>query len=67
MNPADESDSGTGPGQYLVPGETLLRYSSSVGIKKFFFNAYITDRRIFLVDQNKKNLGSFPRRSRGML
>ncbi len=57
MNPADDSNSGAGPGQYLVPGETILRYSSSVGIKKFFFNAYITDRRIFLVDQNEKKPG----------
>ena len=57
LNPADQSDSGTGPGQYLVPGETVLRYSSSVGIKKFIFNAYITDRRIFLVDQNEKKPG----------
>jgi ribosomal protein L40E len=57
MVQADEHDFGTGPGQYLVPGEKVLRYSSSVGIKKFFFNAYITDRRIFLVDQNEKKSG----------
>ena len=54
---ADEFDSGTGPEQYLQPGEKLLRYSSLVGIKKFFFNAYITDRRIFLVDQKEKKPG----------
>ena len=57
MVQADENDAGSGPGQYLVPGEVLLRSSSSVGIKKFFFNAYITDRRIFLVDQNEKKPG----------
>ena len=57
MVEADEHGAGTGPGQYLEPGEKLLRYSSTVGIKKFFFNAYITDRRIFLVDQNEKKTG----------
>jgi hypothetical protein len=57
MVQANENDAGSGPGQYLVPGEVLLRLSSSVGIKKFFFNAYITDRRIFLVDQNEKKPG----------
>jgi hypothetical protein len=57
MDQANENDTGSGPGQYLVPGEVLLRSSSSVGIKKFFFNAYITDRRIFLVDQNEKKPG----------
>ncbi|MEI6292924.1 MAG: zinc ribbon domain-containing protein [Methanomicrobiales archaeon] len=54
---AGEYDRETGPEQYLQPGEKLLRHSSSVGIKKFFFNAYITDRRIFLVDQNEKKPG----------
>ena len=57
MVQADEYDQGSGPGQYLVPGEILLRSSISVGIKKFIFNAYITDRRIFLVDQNEKKPG----------
>jgi hypothetical protein len=57
MVQADEHNFGTGPEQYLQPGEKLLRYSSYVGIKKFFFNAYITDRRIFLVDQNEKKPG----------
>jgi hypothetical protein len=57
MVQADENDPGSGPEQYLVPGEKVLRYSSSVGIKKFFFHAYITDRRIFLVDQNEKKPG----------
>jgi hypothetical protein len=57
MVQADENDAGSGPGQYLVPGEVLLRSSRSVGIKKFIFNAYITDRRIFLVDQNEKKPG----------
>jgi hypothetical protein len=57
MVQADEEYPGTGPEQYLSPGEKLLRYSRSVGIKKFFFNAYITDRRIFLIDQNEKKPG----------
>jgi hypothetical protein len=57
MVQANENDAGSGPGQYLVPGEVLLRSSRSVGIKKFIFNAYITDRRIFLVDQNEKKPG----------
>ncbi|MCU0630208.1 MAG: zinc-ribbon domain-containing protein [Methanoregulaceae archaeon] len=57
MAGAEGSNSGTDPEQYLLPGEKILRYSGAVGIKKFFFNAYITDRRIFLVDQNEKKPG----------
>jgi len=57
MAGAEGNNSGTDPEQYLLPGEKILRYSGSVGIKKFFFNAYITDRRIFLVDQNEKKPG----------
>jgi len=57
MVQVDDNDSGPEPGQYLTPGEKLLRYSSSVGIKKFYFNAYLTDRRIFLVDRNEKKTG----------
>jgi ribosomal protein L40E len=52
-----DSDSEHGPGQYLGPGEKVLRYSNYVGIKKFYFNAYITDRRIFLIDRNEKKPG----------
>ena len=57
MVQADEYERDNGPGQYLVPGEKLLRYSSSVGIKKFGFHAYITDKRIFLIDKNEKKAG----------
>ncbi len=61
----DENTPGNGPEQYLVPGEKVLRYSSSVGIKKLSFNACITDKRIFLIDQDEKKPGviskEFPR------
>ncbi|MCX6700249.1 MAG: zinc ribbon domain-containing protein [Methanomicrobiales archaeon] len=65
MVQAYENDPGNGPEQYLEPGERVLRYSSSVGIKKLSFNACITDKRIFLIDQDEKKPGviskEFPR------
>lgn len=57
MVQADNDDSGGRAEQFLEPGEKVMRYSSTVGIKKFHFNAYITDRRIFLIDQNEKKMG----------
>jgi len=52
----DEDDPATSA-RYLQPGEKLLRFSPHVGIKKFYFNAYITDRRIFLIDRGEKKIG----------
>jgi hypothetical protein len=46
-----------GPEQYLKPGERLLKVSGHVRIKKFIFIAYITDRRVFLIDRNEKKPG----------
>lgn len=39
-----------GPARYLRPGEELLAYSPGVQIKKFRFDAYLTDTRLFLTD-----------------
>ena len=40
-----------GPERYLQPGEELLIWTPDIQIKKFRFEAYLTDRRLFLVDQ----------------
>jgi hypothetical protein len=41
---------------YLQPGEQVLIGSLNVSVKKFFFHAYLTDRRIFLIDTQEKKL-----------
>ncbi|RPI39354.1 MAG: zinc-ribbon domain-containing protein, partial [Methanoregulaceae archaeon] len=41
---------------YLQPGEQVLIGSLNVSVKKFFFHAYMTDRRIFLIDTQEKKL-----------
>jgi len=43
----DEEEEITGPAKYLRPGEELLVYSPDVQIKKFRFDAYLTDSRLF--------------------
>jgi ribosomal protein L40E len=47
----------TGPERYLQPGEELLIWTPDVQIKKFRFEAYLTDRRLFLVDQSDTKPG----------
>jgi hypothetical protein len=41
---------------YLQPGEQVLIGSLNISVKKFFFHAYLTDRRIFLIDTQEKKL-----------
>jgi hypothetical protein len=58
---ADESENdgeeeGGGLSAYLQPGEQVLIGSLNVSVKKFFFHAYLTDRRIFLIDTQEKKL-----------
>jgi len=51
----DEEESG-GLAPYLQPGEQVLIGSLNVTVKKFFFHAYMTNRRIFLIDTQEKKL-----------
>jgi len=52
----DEEESEDGLSAYLQPGEQVLIGSLNVSVKKFFFHAYLTDRRIFLIDTQEKKL-----------
>jgi hypothetical protein len=38
----------------LQPGEKVLIGSLNVSVKKFFFHAYLTNKRIFLIDTQEK-------------
>jgi len=55
--PDDEVQEYSGPEQYLGSGEELLIYANDIKIKKFTFEAYLTNSRLFLVDQNEKKPG----------
>jgi len=50
----DEEEGGISA--YLQSGEQVLIGSLNVSVKKFFFHAYLTDRRIFLIDTQEKKL-----------
>ena len=52
--PADEP---AGAERYLFPGEELRICSSDIQIKKFRFEAYLTNRRLFLIDQKDRKPG----------
>jgi hypothetical protein len=59
--PVDEGEGGEeeeedGLSAYLQPGEQVLIGSLNISVKKFFFHAYLTDRRIFLIDTQEKKL-----------
>jgi hypothetical protein len=54
MDREDEDGGGLSP--YLQPGEQVQIGSLNVSVKKFFFHAYLTDRRIFLIDTQEKKL-----------
>jgi len=51
----DEEDEG-GLSAILQPGEQVLIGSLNVSVKKFFFHAYLTNTRIFLIDTQEKKL-----------
>jgi hypothetical protein len=53
---AGEEEEGGGLSPYLQAGEQVLIGSLNVSVKKFFFHAYMTDRRIFLIDTQEKKL-----------
>jgi hypothetical protein len=46
-----------GAERYLFPGENLRICSSDIQIKKFRFESYLTNRRLFLIDQNDRKSG----------
>lgn len=50
----DEGEGGLSP--YLQPGEQVQIGSLNVSVKKFFFHAYLTERRIFLIDTEEKKV-----------
>jgi hypothetical protein len=41
---------------YLQPGEQELIGSLNIAVKKFFFHAYLTNQRIFLIDTQEKKV-----------
>ena len=51
----DEEDEG-GLSVYLQKGEHVLIGSLNITVKKFFFHAYLTDQRIFLIDTQEKKV-----------
>jgi len=53
--PEGEEEEG-GLSKILQPGEQVLIGSLNVSVKKFFFHAYLTNKRIFLVDTQEKKL-----------
>ena len=53
----EEDEELQGPARYLQPGEELRTCTPDIQIKKFRFDAYLTDRRLFLVDQNERKPG----------
>lgn len=55
-NETGDEEEGGGLSPYLQPGEQILIGSLNVSVKKFFFHAYMTDRRIFLIDTQEKKL-----------
>lgn len=56
-DPFGEGEALTGPARYLRPGEELLVYTPGIQIKKFRFDAYLTDLRLFLTDPGEKTAG----------
>jgi hypothetical protein len=59
--PVDESEDGdeeegNGLSKILEPGEQVLIGSLNISVKKFFFHAYLTNTRIFLIDTQEKKL-----------
>ena len=59
LGPEDDMEEISGPEQYLRAGEELLVYATDIKIKKFTFEAYLTNSRLFLIDKNEKKPGVF--------
>jgi hypothetical protein len=56
-DPVGAGEEPAGAERYLHPGEELRICSSDIQIKKFLFEAYLTNRRLFLIDQNDRKPG----------
>ena len=54
---AGNDEEPAGAERYLFPGENLRICSSDIQIKKFRFESYLTNRRLFLIDQNDRKSG----------
>ena len=52
----DEGEEEGGISVYLQPGEQVLIGSLNIAVKKFFFHAYLTNQRIFLIDTQEKKV-----------
>ena len=55
----DEPETGEDEGGlsvYLQPGEQVLIGSLNIAVKKFFFHAYLSNQRIFLIDTQEKKV-----------
>ncbi len=52
----DDDEEEGGLTAILQPGEQVLIGSLNVTVKKFFFHAYLTNRRIFLIDTQEKKI-----------
>ena len=52
----DGEEEGGGLSAILQPGEQVLIGSLNVSVKKFFFHAYLTNKRIFLIDTQEKKI-----------
>jgi len=55
-DPEMDEEEGGGLSAYLQQGEQVLIGSLNVSVKKFFFHAYLTNQRIFLIDTQEKKL-----------
>ncbi|MDD1700759.1 MAG: zinc ribbon domain-containing protein [Methanoregula sp.] len=51
-----EAEEEGGISVYLQPGEQVLIGSLNIAVKKFFFHAYLTNQRIFLIDTQEKKV-----------
>jgi hypothetical protein len=56
-DPVGDEEEPAGAERYLHPGEELRICSTDVQIKKFRFEAYLTNRRLFLIDQSDRKPG----------
>jgi hypothetical protein len=52
----DEEEEEGGISVYLQPGEQVIIGSLNIAVKKFFFHAYLTNQRIFLIDTQEKKV-----------
>ena len=54
--PETDEEEGGGLSAILQPEEQVLIGSLNISVKKFFFHAYLTNKRIFLIDTQEKKL-----------